>query len=208
MGKFIKIHPENPQTKQLESIANILKNGGIAVIPTDSVYAFACDSSNSKALDKMARLKKDTVEKTKFSFLFNDLRHLATYTKQFDTATYKLLKRALPGPFTFIMEASNTLSKAFKKKKKTVGIRVPDNNIARQLTQLVGEPLAVTSFKIDDELLEYPSNAELIFEDYKDLVDVVIDGGIGSLIPSTVVDLTQDTPVVIRQGSGDLDMIL
>ncbi len=206
MGYLARIHPDNPQTKQLESIAKLLNDGGVAIIPTDTVYALACSSASVKGLDKMSKIKGNDV-KNKFSFLFHDLSQLSAYTKQFDTATYKLLKRALPGPYTFIMDASNELSKVYKNKKKTVGIRVPNNNITRQLTALVGHPLAVTSFHIDDDILEYSTNAELIFEDMQHIVDVVIDGGVGTLTPSTIIDLTNGTPEVVREGMGSLDVL-
>ena len=206
MAFLARIHPDNPQQKQLESIAKILNNGGVAIIPTDTVYALACSSASSKGLDKMSSIKGNDV-KNKFSFIFHDLSQLSSYTKQFDTATYKLLKRALPGPYTFIMEASKQLSKVYNNKKKTIGIRVPDNNITRQLTQLVGHPLAVTSFHIDDDILEYSTNAELIYEDMEHLVDVVIDGGVGNLTASTIIDLTGGVPEVVREGLGSLEVL-
>lgn len=207
MSFLARIHPENPQQKQLESIAKTLQDGGVVIIPTDTVYALACSSTSSKGLDKMTRIKGKDFGNNKFSFVFEDLSQLSAFTKQFDTPTYKLLKRALPGPYTFIMESSNALSKLFKNKKKTIGIRVPNNKITRQLTQLVGSPLAVTSFHIDDDILEYSTNAELIFEEMKDQVDAVIDGGIGTLTPSTIIDLTGNTPEVIREGLGSLDVL-
>lgn len=206
MGFLARIHPDNPQEKQLASIAKILNDGGVAIIPTDTVYALACSSASVKGLEKMSTIKGNDV-KNKFSFLFHDLSQLSTYTKQFDTATYKLLKRALPGPYTFIMEASKALSKVYNNKKKTIGIRVPDNNITRKLTQLVGHPLAVTSFHIDDDILEYSTNAELIFDDMQHIVDVVIDGGVGNLTASTIIDLTAGEPIVLREGLGNLDVL-
>ena len=133
MGYYVNIHPENPQHKQINNVANVLKNGGIAIIPTDTVYALACDFSNGKAIERMAQVKAMSANKTKFSFVFKDLSQVSSYTKQFDTPTYKLLRKALPGPYTFILEASNTLAKAFKNKKKTVGIRIPDNNIILEI---------------------------------------------------------------------------
>lgn len=193
--------------KQLEGIAKIIRDGGIVIIPTDTIYAIACDSNNSRALDKMARFLGAEKEKTKFSFVFSDLSHLSQYAKQFDTRTYKLLKRALPGPYTFVMEASNTLTKAFKNKKKTVGIRVPENKITKQLAELLETPLAVASLRINDEILEYPTNAELIYEEFEHQVDAVVDGGIGSLFPSTIIDLTSGNPEVIREGIGSIDIL-
>lgn len=207
MGYYVNIHPDNPQHKQMVNAVKVIANGGIAIIPTDTVYAMACDHANTRAIERMAKIKGQQASKTKFSFVFADLSQISTYTKQFETATYKLLKRALPGPYTFIMEASKTLSKAFKNKKKTVGIRMPDNNIPRELVALLGRPLAVTSFHIDDDILEYPTDATLIYDEFKNLVDVVIDGGNGSLTPSTIIDLTSHEPVVLREGLGSLDIL-
>lgn len=207
MGYYVNIHPDNPQHKQMVNAVKVIADGGIAIIPTDTVYAMACDHANSRAIERMAKIKGQQASKTKFSFVFEDLSQISTYTKQFETATYKLLKRALPGPYTFIMEASNALNKAFKNKKKTVGIRMPENNIPRELVSLLGRPLAVTSFHIDDAILEYPTDATLIYDEFKDLVDVVIDGGNGSLTPSTIIDLTGHEPVVLREGLGSLDIL-
>ncbi len=207
MGYYVHIHPDNPQHKQMVNVSKVIADGGIAIIPTDTVYAMACDFSNARAIDRMAKIKGKPTAKTKFSFLFEDLSQISTYTKQFDTSIYKLLKRALPGPYTFIMEASNALSKAFKNKKKTVGIRMPENNIPRELVGLLGKPLAVTSFHIDDDIMEYPTDATLIYDEFKDDVDVVVDGGIGSLTPSTIIDVTSGEPIVVREGMGSLDIL-
>jgi tRNA threonylcarbamoyl adenosine modification protein (Sua5/YciO/YrdC/YwlC family) len=176
-------------------------------VPTDTVYAIAADSSNHKAIERMAKLKGKDLKSADFSFLFHDLSQLSQYTKQFDTPTYKLLKRALPGPYTFILEAHNNLGKLFNNKKKTVGIRVPDNSITREICKRLEGPLVVTSLHIPDDILEYPTDPELIFEDNRNLVDVVIDGGMGSLTPSTVIDVTGSEPVVIRKGAGSLDIL-
>ena len=207
MGYYVKIHPDNPQKKQLEQVADVLKNGGVAIIPTDTVYALACDASSSKGLDKLTKLKDSKSGKTRFSFIFSDLSQLSQYTKQFDTATFKILKRALPGPYTFIMEASKALHKSFDKKKPTVGVRIPANNIPIGLVKLIGSPLAVTSFHISDEILEYSTDAELIYEELKHVVEVVVDGGSGSLVPSTIIDLTGGKPEIVRQGLGDIDIL-
>lgn len=206
MSQLIKIYDENPQPRQMQSVVSVLQSGGLVVIPTDTVYAIAADSSNQKAVDKMARLKGKQLKNAEFSFLFDDLSQLSKYTKQFDTSTYKLLKRALPGPYTFILEANNSLGKLFGNKKKTVGIRVPNNNIARQICAQLGGPLVVTSLHIPDDILEYPTDPELIYEDNQNLVDIVIDGGMGGLIASTVVDLTSGVPEIIREGAGDISI--
>ena len=208
MGYYVSIHLDNPQPKQVQNAVKVLMDGGIAIIPTDTVYALACDYKNSKAMERMAQLKGMQASKTKFSFLFKDLSHVSEYTKQFDTPTYKLLKRALPGPYTFILEASNTLAKTFKNKKKTVGIRVPANNIVKELCDRLGSPLAVTSLLSEDEIMEYPTDATLIYDEFKDLVDVVIDGGIGGLIPSTIINLTGYEPEIIREGLGKTEHLI
>jgi tRNA threonylcarbamoyl adenosine modification protein (Sua5/YciO/YrdC/YwlC family) len=165
-----------------------------------------CDITNTKALEKIARIKGVKLEKANFSFICNDLSHLSDYVKQIDSATFKLLKRALPGPYTFILPGSNSLPKAFKN-KKTVGIRIPDNNIARTLVSTLGNPIVSTSIRDDDDVLEYTTDPELIFEKWNHLVDVVIDGGYGDNHASTVIDLTLDLPEVIREGKGSLDVL-
>lgn len=206
MSQLIKIYNENPNPKQIEKIAAILKNGGLIIYPTDTVYGLGCDITNTKALEKVAKLKGIKLEKAHFSFVCNDLSNLSDYVKQIDTATYKILKRALPGAYTFVLPGSNNLPKVFKK-KKTVGIRVPDNNIARAIVQELGNPIISTSIYDEDDVIEYTTDPELIFEKWKNIVDVVIDGGYGDNQPSTVIDLTTDEPTVIREGKGSLDVL-
>lgn len=207
MGYVVKIHPDNPQMRQLENVAEILRNGGVAILPTDTIYCLAADSSSTKGLKKMAALKKKQLEKADFSFIVEDFSQISQYTKVYSNPTFKLMKRSLPGAYTFILEASSQVAKIFNNKKKTIGIRLPNNNITIVLSHLLGVPLAVTSLHIPDEILEYPTDPELIYEDYQHVVDVVIDGGMGNLIPSTVIDVTGDEPVVIREGLGSLEVL-
>lgn len=206
MAQLIKIYEENPSPKQIEKVVKTLQNGGLVIYPTDTVYGLGCDITNTKALEKIAQIKGVKLEKANFSFVCNDLSHLSDYVKQIDTPTYKILKRALPGPYTFILPGSNSLPKVFKK-KKTVGIRVPDNDIARLIVSELGNPIVSTSIHDDDDVLEYTTDPELIYEKWNSLVDVVIDGGYGDNHASTVVDLTTDEPEVIREGKGSLDII-
>ena len=206
MALLLKIYNENPHPRQIEKVVNILRNGGLIIYPTDTVYGLGCDITHTKAMEKLANIKGVKPEKSNFSFICNDLSHLSDYTKQISTPTYKILKRALPGPYTFILPGSNALPKVFKK-KKTVGIRVPDNNIARQLVVALGNPVASTSIRDDDDVLEYTTDPELIFEKWQHLVDVVIDGGYGDNHASTIINLTQEIPEVLREGKGSLDIL-
>ncbi|WP_281980269.1 L-threonylcarbamoyladenylate synthase [Tenacibaculum mesophilum] len=206
MAQFIKLYNDNPNPKEIEKIVKVLQNGGLVIYPTDTVYGLGCDITNTKALEKVARIKKVKPEKANFSFVCNDLSHLSDYVKQIDTATYKILKRALPGPYTFVLPGSNSLPKAYKK-RKTVGIRVPDNNIARAIVETLGNPIVSTSIHDEDEVLEYTTDPELIFEKWQNIVDVVVDGGYGDNHASTVIDLTTDEPEVIREGKGSLDIL-
>ncbi len=206
MSQIIKIYEENPNSKAIEKVISVLKKGGLVIYPTDTVYGLGCDITNSKALEKIARIKGVKLEKANFSFICNDLSHLSDYVRQIDTPTYKILKRALPGPYTFILPGNNNLPKVFKK-KKTVGIRIPDNNIARTIVAELGNPIVSTSIYDEDELVEYTTDPELIFEKWKNLVDIVIDGGYGDNKASTVIDLTTEYPEVIREGKGSLDVI-
>ncbi|CAM1362792.1 conserved hypothetical protein [Tenacibaculum litoreum] len=206
MAQFIKLYNDNPNPKEIEKIVKVLQNGGLIIYPTDTVYGLGCDITNTKALEKVARIKKVKPEKANFSFVCNDLSHLSDYVKQINTTTYKILKRALPGPYTFVLPGSNSLPKAYKK-RKTVGIRVPDNNIARAIVAALGNPIVSTSIHDEDEVLEYTTDPELIFEKWQNIVDVVVDGGYGDNHASTVIDLTTDEPEVIREGKGNLDIL-
>lgn len=207
MAKFIKIYPENPNEKEIEKVVNILRDGGIIIYPTDTVYGLGCDITNSKALERIAQLKGVKLEKTNFSFICADLSNMSDYVKQIDNTTFKILKKALPGPYTFILPGGNNLPKDFKR-KKTVGIRVPDNNIARILVQKLGNPIVSTSIYDEDELIEYTTDPELIFEKWQNKIDAIIDGGYGDNVASTIIDLSNGTPVVIREGKGEIEGIL
>ncbi|UAM98953.1 threonylcarbamoyl-AMP synthase [Polaribacter litorisediminis] len=206
MAEFIKIYPENPNPKEIDRVVKVLRNGGLIIYPTDTVYGLGCDITNTKALEKIARIKGVKLEKANFSFVCSDLSNLSDYVKQIDSPTFKILKRALPGPYTFILPGSNSLPKSFKK-RKTVGIRIPDNNIARSIVKALGNPIVSTSIRDDDDILEYTTDPELIFEKWKNFVDIVIDGGFGDNYASTIIDLTDDEPQVIREGKGSLEIL-
>lgn len=206
MSKLIKIYNENPNARDIETAVKILKNGGLIIYPTDTVYGLGCDISNNKALEKVARIKGIKLEKANFSFICYDLSNLSEYIKQIDTPTYKILKRALPGAFTFILNGNNKLPKAFKK-KKTVGIRIPDNNIVREIVKELGNPIVSTSIYDEDSVIEYTTDPELIYEKWKNIVDLVVDGGYGNNQASTVVDLTQGEVNIIRDGKGDINLL-
>ncbi|GAA4947698.1 L-threonylcarbamoyladenylate synthase [Algibacter agarivorans] len=205
MAEFIRIYEENPDPKQVEKAVAILKRGGLIIYPTDTVYGLGCDITNLKALERVARIKQVKLEKANFSFVCHDLSNLSDYVKQIDTSVFKILKRALPGPYTFILPGGKSLPNPFKK-KKTVGIRVPDNNIALEIVRKLGNPIISTSIHDDDEVIEYTTDPELILEKWGNLVDLVIDGGYGDNEPSTVIDLSEGEPVVLREGKGDLEI--
>jgi tRNA threonylcarbamoyl adenosine modification protein (Sua5/YciO/YrdC/YwlC family) len=201
---LLKLYDNNTNPKDLKRISECLQAGGVIIYPTDTIYAIGCDINNRSAIERVAKIKGIKVEKADFSFVFYDLSHISEYTKQFDSATFKLLKRNLPGAFTFILEANNSIPKLFKNKKRTLGIRIPDNAICRSIVENFGNPIISTSVHDDDEVLEYSTDPELIYEKYQDQVDLVIDGGFGKNEASTVVDLTNGYPEIIRQGVGQL----
>lgn len=205
MAEYIKIYPENPNAKSVKRVADILRKGGLVIYPSDTVYALGCDIKNTRALERVAQIKGIRLEKANFSFVCEDLSHLSDYVKQIDTPTFKLLKRALPGPYTFILPGNNNLPTVFKKKKE-VGIRVPDNTIVQAIVHELGNPIISTSIYDEDEVIEYMTDPELIFEKWEHLVDVVVDGGYGDNVPSTVIDLTGDEPILIREGKGSLEI--
>jgi len=206
MAQFIKIYENNPNEVAIKKVVEVLKNGGLVIYPTDTVYGLGCDITNTKALERIAKIKGVKLEKANFSFVCSDLSHISDYIKQIDTATFKILKRALPGPYTFILPGNNNLPKEFKK-KTTVGIRVPDNAIALEIVRQLGNPIVSTSIHDEDEVLEYSTDPVLIFEKWQNLVELVIDGGYGDNIGSTIIDLSGFEPVVIREGKGSLEIL-
>ncbi len=201
---LLKIHPDNPDPKRMAQVVEVLKGGGVVIYPTDTVYSIGCDLMNAKAVARVAQIKGLKQDKANFSFICYDLSHISEYAR-IETADYKLMKKLLPGPFTFILNGSSNLPKLYKSNKKEVGIRVPANNIARQLVALLGNPLIATSVHDEDEVLEYTTDPELIHEKYQNLVDLVINGGYGHNEASTVVDLTKGEPEIVRQGLGILE---
>ena len=205
MADFIKIYEENPNSKEIEKVVNILKKGGLIIYPTDTVYGLGCDITNIKALERVAKIKGVKLEKANFSFICHDLSNLSDYVKQLDNSTFKLLKRALPGPYTFVLPSAKSLPNPFKR-KKTVGIRVPDNNIALEIVKKLGRPIISTSIRDEDEIIEYTTDPELIKEKWNNLVDLVIDGGYGDNEASTVIDVSDGDVVILREGKGRLDI--
>jgi tRNA threonylcarbamoyl adenosine modification protein (Sua5/YciO/YrdC/YwlC family) len=187
-------------------VVDILREGGVIIYPTDTIYGLGCDITHPKAIDRIAHLKGIKAEKAQFSFIVYDLSHLSDYTKPINNTVYKLMKRHLPGPFTFILEANNNVPKILKTKKKTVGIRIPDNPIIREIVRELGNPILNTSVHSGDVILEYNTDPELIHEEMGHLVDIVIDGGFGNNIASTVVDCTGPEPMVLREGLGVLEI--
>ena len=205
MAQFIKIYEENPNPKQITKVVEVLKKGGLIIYPTDTVYGLGCDITNTRALERIAKIKGVKLEKANFSFVCHDLSNLSDYVKQIDTSVFKVLKRALPGPYTFILPGAKSLPVAFKK-KRTVGIRVPENNIALEIVRELGNPIVSTSIHDEDEILEYTTDPELILEKWNNLVDLVIDGGYGGNEASTVIDFSEGDPVIVREGKGSLEI--
>lgn len=205
MAEFIKIYNENPNPRAIKRVVEVLRDGGVIIFPSDTVYALGCDITNSKAMERVAQLRGVKLEKANFSFICESISNLSDYVRQIDSSTFKILKRNLPGPYTFILPGNNNLPTVFKKKKE-VGIRVPDNEIVRAIVRELGNPIISTSIKDDDEVLEYTTDPELILEKWDHLVDLVIDGGYGGNIASTVIDLTGSEPEVIREGKGTLEL--
>lgn len=204
---LLDVHPENPEKRKIDQIVSILKKGGVIIYPTDTVYSMACDLNNRKAVERMAKIKGVKLEKANFSLICSDLSNISDYTVQFGNNIYKLMKRALPGPYTFILNANNSVPKLFKSKKKTIGIRVPNNNIAQTIVEHLGNPLISTSVHDDDEILDYITDPELINDKYEKLIDIVIDGGYGKNEASTIIDCTSNDPEIIREGVGSLDIL-
>ncbi|MGJ1431869.1 L-threonylcarbamoyladenylate synthase [Sphingobacterium spiritivorum] len=205
---LIRIYENNPNEKAIQQVVDVLKRGGVIIYPTDTVYGIGCDITNHKAIERVCEIRGLKVDKANLSFICYDLTDISQYTKPFDTSVFRVLKKALPGPFTFIFNASGQVPKLLSSKKKTVGIRVPDNHIVREIVRVLGNPIVTTSIRDEDDVLEYSTDPELIHEKYENLVDIVIDGGYGDNVASTVVDLTNGDFEIVREGKGDLEQYL
>lgn len=203
---FLKIHPENPSDRLIQQAVEILKQGGVIIYPTDTVYGLGCDITKQHAIEKVAQIKGVKAEKANFSFICYDLSHISDFTKPINNRLFKIMKRNLPGPFTFILEANNNVPKILKSNRKTIGIRVPDNNIIRNIVKELGNPILTTSLKTNDEIIEYNTDPELIYEEYENLVDLVIDGGYGGLVASTIIDCTDDEIKITRLGDKEPEL--
>jgi tRNA threonylcarbamoyl adenosine modification protein (Sua5/YciO/YrdC/YwlC family) len=202
---LLRINPGKPNFEEIARVVKVLQDGGVVIYPTDTVYGIGCDINKQRAVERVCRIKGINPEKANFSFICADLSHLSDFTRPISSQTYKLMRKALPGPFTFILEANNNVPKLFKSSKKTVGIRVPDNLICHEIVKQLGNPIMSTSVHDDDEIIEYTTDPELIHEKYKDLVDIVIAGGYGNNEASTVVDCSNGEFTVLRQGLGVLE---
>jgi tRNA threonylcarbamoyl adenosine modification protein (Sua5/YciO/YrdC/YwlC family) len=202
---LLRIYPENPSQDRIRTVVDVLEGGGIIVYPTDTVYAIGCDIKANKSIEKIARMKGLNPQNPDMSLIFHDMSQLSEYTVIRDNSIFKLLKRNLPGPFTFIVQANNQIPKLFKNKKKTVGIRIPNNDIVRELVKELGRPIITTSIHDPDEVIEYTTDPELIYEKYRDLAEIVINGGYGRNEASTIVDCTSEEIIIVRQGLGILE---
>ena len=200
---LIKIYPQNPNEKSLLQIVDCLKKGGVVICPTDTVYGFTCDIFNAKAIERICRIKGIQPKKANFSFICYDLSHIADCARV-DNPVFKLMKRSLPGAFTFILPARSNVPEIFQSNKKTVGIRVPDHTIPREIVHHLGRPILSSSIHNDDDLIEYSTDPELIWEKYRDMVDIVVDGGYGDIQYSTVLDCTGPEIEIIREGKGEI----
>jgi tRNA threonylcarbamoyl adenosine modification protein (Sua5/YciO/YrdC/YwlC family) len=204
-AELLNIHPKNPEARKIARVVEVIRNGGIIIYPTDTIYGIGCDLMNKKAVERLCKILDIKPQKLDLSFICNDLSHLSVYTKRIDTPVFKMLKQSLPGPYTFIFESSSKVPKILDVNKKTVGIRIPDHAIPRMIVAELGNPLITSSVKDDDHIKEYTTDPEEIFEDFKHLVDIVIDGGAGGNVPSTVIDCAGDEITLIRQGLGVVD---
>ena len=203
-AELLKIHPENPEQRKIDKVVEVLRNGGVIIYPTDTIYGIGCDIFNQRAVERVCQIKGVKADKTQLSFICQDISHISEYVRNLSTPVFKVMKKALPGPYTFLLESSTKVPKIINAKKKTVGIRVPDHPIPRMLVEQLGHPIITTSIHDSDSIKAYTTDPEEIFERFKKLVDIVIDGGMGHNMPSTVVDCTGDTFEVVRQGAGDL----
>lgn len=205
MAEFYKIHPETPSERQVLKVVDCVEKGGVIIYPTDSVYGIGCSLFSKKGIQKIAQFKNIKIKQAEFSFLFSDIDQIEEYTKHIEKWVFRLLKKNLPGPFTFILPANKKIPKILESSRKTIGIRIPNNNVVRDIVRHLGTPLLNTSVHDDDEIIEFTTDPELIYDNFKNRVDIVIDGGYGNNEPSTVVDCTGDEPEIIRQGSGELE---
>jgi tRNA threonylcarbamoyl adenosine modification protein (Sua5/YciO/YrdC/YwlC family) len=205
-AEFLEIHPINPEVRKINHVIEVLNKGGIIVYPTDTIYGIGCDLMNRRSVERLCQILEIKPQKLDLSFICNDLSHISEYVKRIDTPVFKMLKNMLPGPYTFIFESSSSVPKILNVNKKTVGIRIPDHNIPREIVKILGNPLITSSIKDDDKIKEYTTDPEEIFQDFKHKVDLVINGGPGGNIPSTVIDLTEHEPRLIRQGLGELQL--
>jgi len=203
---LLKINPDNPEGRKIGHAVEALEKGGVIIYPTDTVYGLGCDIYNKKAVDKICKLRGLDPVKARLSFICSDISQVAEFTQQIDNQIFRLMKKHLPGPFTFVLYSNNQVPKMFKNRKRTVGVRIPDNNICLALVEALGRPILTASLKSDDEILEYFTDPIDIYEDFKKQVDIVIDGGIGQNQPSTVVDCTGDEPLILREGTGILEV--
>ena len=202
---YIKLYNENPNPRQVRQVCAILEDGGVIIYPTDTVYGLGCDIFKPRAIERIAQIKGIRPDKANFSFIVSDLSHLSDYTRNIDNRIFKLMKSCLPGPFTFILPANNNVPRILKNKKKTVGIRIPDNNIILDIVMELGRPILTTSIHDYDKILEYTTDPEIIYENFRDKIDLLIDGGYGGNVPSTIIDCTGEEPLIIRQGLGILN---
>ena len=203
---LINIHKDNPDYRKIKTVVECLKNGGVIIYPTDTVYAFGCDIYNKKAMEKLCRIKGVNIKKHNLAFVCYNLSHISDFTRQLENSTYKLMKKALPGPYTFILNANSSIPKLFKNKKREVGIRIPDNNIPREIVKELGNPIVTTSVKDNDMIIEYSTDPELIHEYYEKQVDMIISGGYGESTPSTIIRCTDGFPKVLRKGKGNTSL--
>ncbi|WP_323758564.1 L-threonylcarbamoyladenylate synthase [Roseivirga sp.] len=202
-AELIRVYPENPEQEKIDYIVSVLRDGGVIIYPTDTVYGIGCDFSNTKAVERVCKIKN--VKPQNLSFICYDLSEISEYVKQLSTPVFKVMKKLLPGPYTFILNSNSSVPKILNAKKKTVGIRVPNNSIPRLLVKELGRPIITSSIQGEDDVIEYSTDPSLIFEKYENLVDIVIDGGYGGNVPSTVIDCSNDQFEIIREGLGEIE---
>jgi len=206
-AQYLKTHPENPEQRKIDNVVQVLKNGGIIIYPTDTIYGIGCDLFNKKAVAKLVQILGIKSKHLNLSFICSDISQVSEYVKQLPNEVFKVMKKALPGPYTFILPSSSNVPKILDINKKTVGIRVPDNLITTSIVETLGNPIISASIRDEDEIVEYTTDPELIYERYSAKVDIVIDGGYGNNTASTILDCTGDSIEVTREGAGDLSVL-